>query len=119
MAPEQPDAAEVGSRPAPQHESASRQELAVLARNVSSLRRDIGVANADGLRSAQALLEVEAQLAVAKARVVMLEETLAERTEDLETLTVRLARADGVMSAMKDSLSWRITAPLRALKRRA
>jgi hypothetical protein len=35
-----------------------------------------------------------------------------------EELRQRLDRADRVTAAMKASLSWRITAPLRALKQR-
>ena len=57
-------------------------------------------------------------LAESKVQAYAMAQSLAEQGSQLEDLEQRLDRADRVMTAMKASLSWRITAPLRALKRR-
>lgn len=53
----------------------------------------------------------------AHARAGRLEEELRLAHEEIATLNGRLARADAVLREVKASPSWRITAPLRALKR--
>jgi chromosome segregation ATPase len=63
------------------------------------------------------LLEIEGILCRSEARIFALEEELDARAERIETMRQQVERADRVMAAMKTSLSWRITAPLRALKR--
>jgi hypothetical protein len=70
------------------------------------------------LNSARRLLEAEEVLAQANARVFALERELETRGEEVGALRKQAARAERVVNGMKDSSSWRITAPLRALKRR-
>jgi 2-polyprenyl-3-methyl-5-hydroxy-6-metoxy-1,4-benzoquinol methylase len=67
--------------------------------------------------NARALLAVEEVLAQSKARIFALEEAADEHAERVETLREQAERATHVMAAMEASMSWRITAPLRALKR--
>jgi len=71
-----------------------------------------------GRLSAARVVEVEQMLAESKVQAYAMAQSLAEQGSQLEDLEQRLDRADRVMTAMKASLSWRITAPLRALKRR-
>jgi 2-polyprenyl-3-methyl-5-hydroxy-6-metoxy-1,4-benzoquinol methylase len=77
------------------------------------------VADAEDARrhNACALLEVEEVLAQSKARIFALEEAADEHAERVEALRQQAERATRVMAAMEASVSWRITAPLRALKR--
>lgn len=82
------------------------------------MSHEAAAAKENSRRSAERLVEIEQILAESKARAFALEESLTAQTAQLEDLTHRLDRADRVMAAMKASLSWRITAPLRALKRR-
>jgi SAM-dependent methyltransferase len=89
---------------------ALRQEAADLHRKTSAAQQQSAAASERSLNSAQRLLEVEEVLAQSKARIFALEEAVDE-------LQAKLERADRVMSAMKASVSWRITSPLRALKR--
>jgi ubiquinone/menaquinone biosynthesis C-methylase UbiE len=91
---------------------------------VLAQRRETAVAQGDALReresshiSARRVLEVEESLAQAQARIFAVEEALDSRTTLADELHERVKRADRVMAAMKASVSWRITAPLRALKR--
>jgi 2-polyprenyl-3-methyl-5-hydroxy-6-metoxy-1,4-benzoquinol methylase len=60
------------------------------------------------------LTGVEQRLDVAQAH---LERMRAERIAEVEALQERLVSADRVLEAMRRSPSWRITKPLRALKR--
>jgi ubiquinone/menaquinone biosynthesis C-methylase UbiE len=53
----------------------------------------------------------------AHARAGRLEEELRAAREEIATLRGLLDRADAVMAAMRRSPSWRLTAPLRAVKR--
>jgi SAM-dependent methyltransferase len=69
------------------------------------------------LNSARRLLEVEEVLAQANARVFALEQELEARGEEIGSLHEQAAHAERVMIGMKESVSWRITSPLRALKR--
>lgn len=94
------------------------------SRELARLRREAADARERSRRSGERVLEVEQELAVSQARALSLERSLEEREASLEEqralvaeLGERLARADRVMSAMKRSLSWRVTAPLRALRR--
>jgi hypothetical protein len=97
---------------------AAQRELAAAIREAARLRRERSLAQADSIRSARALLDVEAQLALAKARIAELEQLAAAREQQLATLSGQLERAARVSAAVHTSLSWRITAPLRAVKRR-
>jgi SAM-dependent methyltransferase len=81
--------------------------------------------------SASRLLALEEELASTQARVLALEFQTEDRSEEIRTLTLErdqatgrvtelaalLDRADDVMSRVKSSLSWRTTAPGRAVKR--
>jgi SAM-dependent methyltransferase len=93
-----------------QEMDALRREATDLHREASIAQRQAAAAQERSTNSAARLLEVEEVVAQSKARIFALEEAL-------DTVTPRLERADRVMAAMKDSVSWRITAPLRALKR--
>jgi SAM-dependent methyltransferase len=68
------------------------------------------------LTSAKRVLDVEETLVQTNARIFALEQELDGRGEQISALDEQIERAQQVMSAMKTSLSWRITAPLRALK---
>jgi SAM-dependent methyltransferase len=89
---------------------ALRREAADLHRKTTVAQQEADAARERSLNSAQRLLAVEENLAQSKARIFALEEAIDE-------LKPKLERADRVMAAMKSSISWRITAPLRALKR--
>jgi len=88
------------------------------SREVARLRRDVSDARERSRRSAERVVEVEQILAVVQARSQMLEQSLEEQRGLAAELGQRIERADSVMAAMQRSLSWRVTAPLRALKRR-
>ena len=89
---------------------ALRREAADLHRKATVAQKQAAATRDRSLNSAQRLLEVEEVFAQSKARIFALEELVDE-------LQPKLERADRVMSEMKTSVSWRITAPLRALKR--
>jgi hypothetical protein len=92
--------------------------LPEVSREATRLSREADVATANSRRSAERVVEVEQILAESRAQTFALEEALAAQELLQEELRQRLDRADRVMVAMKASLSWRITAPLRALKQR-
>ncbi len=96
----------------------TERELSALVREAAHLRRELAAATDRGSRNAQALLAVETRLALAQARVVELDARNNEREAELAQLRQRVQRADRVARAMTASLSWRVTLPLRALKRR-
>ena len=91
---------------------------AQLSRELASARRQASEAGERGRRSAVRVIEVEQILADSQAQTFALTEALSAREDEARELRLRLDRADAVMTAMKASLSWRITGPLRALKRR-
>jgi hypothetical protein len=64
-------------------------------------------------RAREVLLEGER----AHARATKADEDLRTAREEIAVLHERLARAAAAMTAVKRSPSWRLTAPLRALKR--
>lgn len=91
---------------------------------VNEARRQLHQANRAALdfrsesrNSTKRLVEVEILIAGFNDRIHALEEEVDARTSRLEVLTERADRADRVLSGMQSSFSWRITAPLRALKR--
>jgi hypothetical protein len=88
------------------------------SREAAQARLEAAAATERSRRSAARLVEVEQILAESQARCFALEQSLAAQTSQVQELRQRLDRADRVMAAMKASLSWRITAPLRALKAR-
>jgi SAM-dependent methyltransferase len=90
--------------------SALREEAADLHKTATLAQREAASARARSLASARSLLEVEEILAQSKARIFALEEAIGE-------LQPKLERSEQLMAAMKTSVSWRITAPLRAFKR--
>lgn len=64
-------------------------------------------------RARDALLDGEQ----AHARAAKLAEELAEARDEIAALRERLDRSSAAMAAIQRSPSWRLTAPLRALKR--
>lgn len=101
--------ADPGSNPFP---------VADAAREVARWRREATAAAEHSQRSAARVIDVEQMLAKAEARTLALEELLQNQTTLIDDLRRQLDRADRVMTAMKASISWRLTAPLRALKQR-
>jgi flagellar hook-basal body complex protein FliE len=96
-----------------------QDESAVPAsREQAALRHEAATQRDNSRRSARRVLEVEEMLARSNAQVVDLQETCDAQSEAIKELEHRVARADRVLAAMQASVSWRITAPLRALKRR-
>jgi O-antigen biosynthesis protein len=95
-----------------------KDELDGAAREAATLRQTTATARESESRSAHRLLEVEAILADSQARVAALAEAYDAHGRQLAHLQERLERSDRVQSAMKASVSWRLTRPLRALKRR-
>lgn len=91
--------------------NALRDQATDLHRKARIAQTQAASAREQSLLSARGLLEVEETLAQARARVFALEEAVGE-------LQPQLQRAEQMMAAMRASVSWRITAPLRALKRR-
>jgi SAM-dependent methyltransferase len=89
---------------------ATRDSTASAHRDALIAQHDAATARQQSTASAVRLLQVEEALVQSRARTFALEEAL-------EQTTGRLDRACEVMSAMQVSVSWRITAPLRALKR--
>jgi hypothetical protein len=89
------------------------------SREQAALRQEAATQRENSRRSARRVLEVEELLARAHAHVMDLLETRDAQFEVIEELQRRVDRADLVMAAMQASISWRITAPLRALKRRS
>jgi O-antigen biosynthesis protein len=98
-------------------ESALRAELHSAAREAATLRQASAAARDAEQSSAHRVLEVEAILADSQARIAALEEAYDAHTRQLAQLQERLERADRVHSAMTSSLSWRLTAPIRVLRR--
>jgi hypothetical protein len=94
------------------------RDLMLARKRAAVARREATTARKNSLESAKRLLEIEENLAQSKARIFALEAALAERAAVADEMHDRVLRADRVMTAMKTSVSWRVTAPLRALKRR-
>jgi 2-polyprenyl-3-methyl-5-hydroxy-6-metoxy-1,4-benzoquinol methylase len=94
------------------------EEFQSAAREAATLRQTTASAHENELNSARRLLEVEALLADASARVAALAEAYNAHERQIAQLQERIDRADRVQQAMQRSLSWRVTKPLRALKRR-
>lgn len=101
-----------------EQQKALRQEFLGAAREAATLRQTTAKAQESSSRSARRVLEVEGALAQAQAQAFALENALESQTRHASALQERVERADRVMSAMKRSISWRLTAPLRALKGR-
>lgn len=107
----------------PDNESRER-EAACLREEALSARRDASRAQERAVAaqkrstiSAERLLETEEVLAQSKARIFALEEAAETHERQVSELREKLERADLVMAGIKGSLSWRITSPLRTLKR--
>jgi SAM-dependent methyltransferase len=90
---------------------ALRAEATDLHRRTTVAEREAAVAKELSLVSAGRLLEVEETMAQARARIFALEEAIGE-------LQPQLQRTQQILAAMKSSISWKLTSPLRALKRR-
>jgi 2-polyprenyl-3-methyl-5-hydroxy-6-metoxy-1,4-benzoquinol methylase len=109
---------ELASQEHAEEAAALREQVMNASREAATLRQMKLAAQQNSKRSTQRVLEVEEVLAQLKARIFALEAALEGQTQSTSELHERIERADRVMAAMKASLSWRITAPLRALKRR-
>jgi SAM-dependent methyltransferase len=83
-----------------------------LEQEAATAQQRAAVEREQRLVSARRVLEVEEQLAQARARVFALEVALEEAQEARQS-------SERVLAATRASVSWRITAPLRALKRLA
>lgn len=94
-----------------QEASALRQEASELHRATAKAQQQAARSREQSLHSARTLLAVEEVLAQSRARTFALEQAVEELQQKLESI-------DRVMAAMRASVSWRVTAPLRALKRR-
>jgi chromosome segregation ATPase len=92
------------------HAARAQGEVIALSRKATMALHEAAASRQQSLNSAQRLLKVEELVAGSKARVFALEEAVDE-------VTGRLERGERVLAGMKSSVSWRITAPLRALKR--
>jgi ubiquinone/menaquinone biosynthesis C-methylase UbiE len=101
-----------------ERQQVQHEELHSAAREAATLRQAAATAHENERVSAQRVLEVEASLANSQARVAALAEAYEAHERQLAELRERVDRADRVQAAMKRSLSWRVTAPLRLLKRR-
>jgi hypothetical protein len=88
------------------------------SREAAALHQEAAAARVNSRKSARRVLEVEEILAQSKARIFALEEALDVRGDLVDELRREIERANRVMAEMKASVSWRITAPLRALKQR-
>jgi len=89
----------------------AREEATELHRTAAVAQQEAVSARDNSLNSARKLLDIEESLAQSKARIYALEDAL-------ETVQDRVERTDRIIGAMRASVSWRVTAPLRALKRR-
>jgi predicted nucleic acid-binding Zn-ribbon protein len=89
-----------------------REEAVGMYRDLTMAQHRAADAHEQSIRSAKALLAAEETIAQSKSRVFALEEAVDQLQE-------RVERGERVMTAMRASISWRVTAPLRAFKRRA
>jgi SAM-dependent methyltransferase len=85
-------------------------EAVVLHRETALAQKRAAQEREHSLEGAQRLMLVEERLAQSRARAVALEEAV-------DALQQRQEHVDRVMQSLQTSVSWRITAPLRALKR--
>jgi SAM-dependent methyltransferase len=89
---------------------AARKEVARLHDVATAAQHEAATAHARSIRSAQSVLQVEENLAQARARIFALEGAV-------DDLSVQLERKTLLLDGLTGSISWRLTAPLRALKR--
>ncbi len=99
-------------------ETMLREQATTLHQQAFRAEREAATMRARSVGSAHKLLAAEEVLAQSKARIFALEERVDELQESIDELQPQLERAQGVTAAIQRSLSWRITAPLRALKPR-
>lgn len=95
-----------------------RSEMLEAAREAATLRQTTTDTKQSNAHSARRLLEIEEILAQSHAQLFSLEETNESLSRLVGELEERVERADRVLSAMKRSFSWKLTAPLRAIKQR-
>lgn len=102
-------------------------------RRADAAEQQTEAAQRHGRESAARLLEVESEVAAVSAKAFTYHEELEARQELIEELRAEVVEArdgrgrfeaeklsaDAVLASMRSSVSWRITAPLRALKRRS
>jgi SAM-dependent methyltransferase len=101
----------------------AEEETAGARRAMIIAQRDQMLAREEALHTARRLVALEGVLAEAQARSFNLEATIQELQPlqrlqpQLQEMENRLEWADHIMADMNSSLSWRVTAPLRAVKR--
>jgi SAM-dependent methyltransferase len=95
-----------------------RNEMLEAAREAATLRQTTTEMTQSNAHSARRLLEVEEILAQSHAQLFSLEETNESLGRLVGELEERVQRADRVLMAMQRSFSWKVTAPLRAIKQR-
>ena len=93
-------------------------EILDAGREAATLRQTTTATQQSSAQSARRLLEVEEILAQSHAQLFALEETNESLSRLVGELQERVDRADRVLSAMRRSISWKVTAPLRAIKQR-
>jgi chromosome segregation ATPase len=98
-----------------------RTQLAAMLVQVES-RLAIALDELEQLRAADAELkhwdaERQRELADAHAELAQARARTREREIDIEDLTNRLDRAAGTIDDITSSFSWRLTSPLRSVKR--
>jgi hypothetical protein len=104
--------ARVACTDAERHAVELRGELEQLRAELAAAREEQTRAHAEHARVRDELAGAHEELASASARA-------CEAQADLAALEERLARQQAVIDGLRSSLSWRITAPLRAGKRLA
>jgi chromosome segregation ATPase len=109
----------------------ARNDALAAQRLAAKAREEADAEKLRGRDAARRLLDAEEIVARSGSRIEALEAEFArvrvardetdqeieKLNEDVEKLAVELARSRRVMDEMKDSVSWRISAPLRGLKR--
>ena len=88
-----------------------------LQRRVAMLEAELAEARSQAAQAARQLLDVEAKRAGDLARIAAVEAERVAWESRLEALEAELERARGWGAGLEQSVSWRITAPLRAVVR--
>jgi SAM-dependent methyltransferase len=92
------------------------EQVEVLQQQAVALR-ELGVAREDRQRVLALLADREQMAAIDGDRIVRLSDEVAQLNEQASQLRARIESADRVLGQMRESVSWRVTAPLRRAKR--
>ena len=123
-----PAAVEIPGSPGPNDIGWCQDQLEIAQRSEREIRRELHrarvaeqIAEEASIASAQQVLRVEERLADQLVLADALEQRLrpdtAERRTELAELAARGDRQQQLIDGMKTSLSWRLTRPLRLVKR--